>query len=94
MKRLNNEVTIQELDKLKILIQRARNQYQKAQQLEDQVFEYLDFIGIDEPSDISSVSAENVDNLEDAISCYLNYGEWSVDGIIEKIKEISTVVEG
>ena len=30
--------------------------------------------------------AENADNLEEAIYCYIQYGEFDVDSIIEEIK--------
>lgn len=93
MIRIDNTVTTSELNKLKSIICEARKQYKKAQQLENKIFDYLDSIGIGEPSDISPVTAENADNLADGISCYLNYGEWSPEGIIKTIEDNYNIVD-
>ena len=39
-----------------------------------------------EPDHVPSI-AENADNLEQAITCYIAYGEYSVAGIMREVKE-------
>lgn len=92
MGRINNKITPANLNRLKQLIQQARMNYEIAQQSEDEVFEYLEKLGVGEPSDISC-AAPNATNLLEAITCYLNYGEWSVKHIIDAIASNYNMIE-
>lgn len=48
------------------------------------VFDALEDMCI-EPDEISS-AAENAENLEEAISCFIDYGEYSVSGIMREVR--------
>lgn len=62
----------------------ARRKALIAQSAEDNIFQLLDILGID-AEDVPS-SAENAENLKDAISCYLSYGEYSPEGILQEVQ--------
>lgn len=49
------------------------------------VFDALEDMCID-PNEIPS-TAENAENLEEAICCFIDYGEYSVSGIMREIRE-------
>lgn len=64
-------------------IKAARKAYVKAQEQEAAAFSMIEnFIGDIEnfPSD-----AENATNLQEAISCFLNYGEYDIKGIEKEL---------
>ena len=84
---MDNSITTAQLKELKKLIYQAKIKYEKAQQAENKIFEFLEQIGIEYLSEIPC-NADNADNLEEGISCYLNYGEWSIKDIIDTIKNI------
>ena len=58
------------------------------------IFDNLLYLGISNPDDIPS-DAENADNLSDAITCYIDYGEYDIQKIMDEIeKAYYTVGEG
>lgn len=73
--------------KLRLLragIETAKELQDKASMALNLIYEALDDLGID--SDNVKTGAENADNLRDAISCYVQYGEYSIDGLMKEIK--------
>lgn len=71
--------------KLESLIKRARQYQINAEKAELAIFEYLYSIGIVDPSLFES-EAENAENLEQAITCYLSYGEFSISDLLLEIQ--------
>ena len=68
-------------------IKACKKAYDKAQELEDNLFTFLqDFICDD--LDNIAVDADNADNLKEAIACYLLYGEWDVNSIKANLYEV------
>ena len=80
------------LFELKHLIETARMKTIAAQRAEFDVFTLLENMC----GDTSSVptKAENADNLTDAISCFINYNEYSLDEIMQEIKELYMKMPG
>ncbi len=70
--------------RIRSALTRARATAEKAQAAEQVVFKLLEDACID-PQAVPT-SAENADNLEEAISCYLNYGEYSISGLMKEIR--------
>lgn len=70
------------------LIENTKKYHDKAQKAQDDLFKYIEeeYPEID-LSDIST-NAENADNLEEAISCYCQYGEYSPEKIYEELKQL------
>lgn len=66
-------------------IETAKELQDRATEAEDLIFKALDDLGID-PAKYNT-AAENSSNLEEAISCYIHYGEYSLDGLIREIKK-------
>ena len=66
-------------------IEIAKELQDKATEAEDLIFKALDDLGID-PAKYNT-SAENASNLAEAISCYISYGEYSVDGLMKEIRK-------
>lgn len=75
-----DELTFMELKKL---LQKARKAQQKADEALYAIYNTLNDmrIDIDAPSD-----AENADCLNDAISCYVQYGEYSIQNLLKEIR--------
>lgn len=69
---------------LKKLLQKARNAEQKATEAHNAVYAALDDMCID--LDVPS-RAENADNLRDAVSCYIHYGEYGPKNLLREIRE-------
>lgn len=67
------------------ILKRAKAAAEKAQAAERMVFKALEDMCI-EPSEIPT-SAENAENLEEAIACFLEYDEYSVAGIMKEVRE-------
>lgn len=67
------------------ILKRAKAAAEKAQAAERMVFKALEDMCID-PSEIPT-SAENAENLEEAIACFLEYDEYSVAGIMKEVRE-------
>lgn len=72
--------------KIRKNLQEARHYSILTYKLEKEIFDLLDELGIDD-TDTIDTNAENSSNLEDVISCYIQYGEYSIDGLMKEIKE-------
>jgi len=70
---------------LKSQLKKARAAYKKADKLLQEVFDSVEAI-IPCP-ELVPTSAENADNLAEAISCFVQYGEYDVDSIVEELVE-------
>lgn len=69
---------------LKKLIQKARKADQKAEEAHLAVFKALEDMCID----ISvPFAAEGADNLGDAVSCYIQYGEFGLKNVLFEIRK-------
>ena len=77
-----DELTFAEFEKL---LKKAKRAAEKSEQTERAVFDALDDMCID-PSIIPS-AAENAETLEEAIACYISYGEYSVAGIMREVRQ-------
>lgn len=66
-------------------IEIAKELQDKATEAEDLIFKALDDLGID-PAKYNT-AAENASNLAEVISCYISYGEYSVDGLMKEIRK-------
>lgn len=71
--------------KLRSLIESARKKQVAAQNALGSVMEAIEDLGIIDLSRFET-KAENASNLEEAICCYIQYGEFDVDSIIDEIK--------
>lgn len=69
---------------VKRLLKRAKDAATKAQAAEYAVFQALEDMCID--PDKVPTAAENADNLQDAITCFLQYDEYSLAGIMQEIR--------
>ena len=75
---------MEELKELKKLINKARNIQIKKNEVMNNIFEILDDMEIDLDFE---TEAENADNLEQAIMCYIDFKEYNVNSIIKEIKK-------
>ena len=68
-------------------VQKARAdkvQAEAAQAAEQRVYTMLE----DAHVNLQAVTqAENADNLDEAVACYLSYDEYTLDGLMEEIRE-------
>lgn len=67
---------------LKVTLKKARKASQKADKELQNVYEILENMCIDLET---ATNAENANNLEEAVNCYVQYGEYSVNGLVEEI---------
>lgn len=67
---------------LKKALQDARNACKKADEKLREVYDILEDMCID--LDVAT-NAENADNLEQAINCYVQYGEYNLKGLLSEI---------
>lgn len=65
------------------MLRKARKAYERAQELENKVYIALGDMCIDEDA---HSDAENAETLGDAVSCYLNYGEYDLKSLMREIK--------
>lgn len=74
----------EEIKITKSLLQDAREAFVNANTKEDTLFEILEHFGVDfdEPT-----NAENASNLGEAISCFLQYGEYNIKGLLKEIEK-------
>lgn len=70
--------------RFKSLLEKARKKQTEATAATALVYRALEDMCID--ADQIPSDAENADNLEDAISCFIDYGEYSVAGIMREVK--------
>lgn len=71
-----------DLKDIRKLIQKARKKSIELNDATQAVFDVLSDIDLNVPTD-----AENADDLEQAISCYIQYGEFSIDELLDEIKQ-------
>ena len=76
----------EKMDVLKDKINFAREASLRAGQAVREVFYMLDRMGIDLSL---PTNAENADNLEEAICCYIQYGEYGIENILREIQAAS-----
>lgn len=69
---------------LEKLLKKARRKQAEATEATALIFEALDDMCID-PDEIPS-DAENAGTLKEAICCYIDYGEYSIAGIMKEVK--------
>lgn len=81
-----------DIQTFKRLLSLARQNSVRAQKYTDEIIDVLKENGID-PSEITNdvLHYENANNLEEAIMCYVNYGESSPEIIL---KDIGDAIEG
>lgn len=74
----------QTLSTIENAIKRAKEKARAAQAAEMQVYKMLEDACVDltAPTD-----AENADNLDEAVACYLSYDEYSLGGLMKEIRE-------
>ncbi|MBQ8618496.1 MAG: hypothetical protein IJ418_13450 [Clostridia bacterium] len=77
-------MTEQTLRTIENAIKRAKKKANEAQAAEMQVYKMLEDACVDLTA---PTKAENADNLDEAISCYLSYDEYSLAGLMEEIRE-------
>lgn len=68
---------------IKKALQKARRKYIEAEIELNNLYDFLSDINADleVPTD-----AENVDTLKEAINCFVQYGEYNIDGILKELK--------
>lgn len=66
-------------------IKKAKHHTDLAEKYTKKVFDLLYEKGIE--AECIETNAENASNLEEAIHCYIQYGEYSVNGLIREIKK-------
>jgi len=91
MRKAINEMTPEEFSdelvfrRFKNLLEKARKKQVEASAATHLVYLALEDMCID--ADQISTDAENARNLEEAISCYIDYGEYSAAGIMKEVRE-------
>lgn len=83
-----DELVFMELEKA---IKSARQKAKATQAAERIVFSLLDSLNID--ADNTPSEAENADNLSDTISCYIQYGEYSIPKIMREVRSAYSKTE-
>jgi hypothetical protein len=83
MKQINDIADQKAVDEVKTLLQKARTANIKANQAQRIAWEAIEnmCIDIDTPS-----KAENADTFEDAINCYIQYGEFGIKNLMREIR--------
>lgn len=71
-----------DLKDIRKLIQKARKKNIELDDTIQAIFDALSDIDLNVPTD-----AENADDLEQAINCYIQYGEYSIDELLDEIKQ-------
>lgn len=71
---------------IKSNIKKARKYAKLSEEYEAKVFDMLDEIGVD--TEVYITKAENASNLQQAISCYISYNEYSLDGLMKEIEDV------
>lgn len=69
---------------LKVVLQKARKASKKADEELGKVYAILEDMCIDLEV---PTNAENADNLEQAVNCYVQYGEYNLKGLVDEIME-------
>ena len=74
------------LQEIKSNIKKDRKYAKLSEEYETKVFNMLDEIGVD--AEIYKTKAENASNLQQAISCYIRYNEYSLNGLMKEIEDV------
>lgn len=67
-------------------IKKARKYAKLSEEYETKVFNMLDEIGVD--AETYKTKAENASNLQQEISCYISYNEYSLNGLVKEIEDV------
>lgn len=70
---------------IKSNIRKAKKYAELSKKYEEKTFNMLDVIGIN--TELYKTDAENASNLQEAICCYINYDEYSLDGLMKEIRK-------
>lgn len=74
--------------KLTILLNDAKAKHQEAAEATEKVYEEINRIAGYKTVDLDApTGAENAGTLEEAINCYIAYGEYTAGGLIAEIEE-------
>lgn len=76
----------EKMELLRKLLEDARRAELRAKSKEARIFTELEYMKIDLSL---PTNAENADNLEEAICCFLQYGEYSLENILREIQDAS-----
>lgn len=63
-------------------LQRVRKKYIEAEKGLNNLYDFLSNINVDLEV---ATDAENADTLEEAINCFVQYGEYNIDGILKEL---------
>ena len=63
-------------------LQRVRQKYIEAEKELNNLYDFLSDIKVDLEV---ATDAENADTLEEAINCFVQYGEYNIDGILKEL---------
>lgn len=74
------------MDMLKELLENARKAELRAKSIEERIFVELEYMKIDLSL---PTNAENADSLEEAICCFVQYGEYGLENILREIQAAS-----
>lgn len=72
-------------NKIRKLLDEAREAKWQAEEKERELYDAINYHFADPDLQSVPTEAENADNLEQAISCYIQYGEYDIDGIIKEL---------
>ncbi|MCI6468146.1 hypothetical protein A8806_110142 [Faecalicatena orotica] len=70
------------------LIQEAKRDQERANKSAELVFNTINDIFNNPDLQKIPTGAENAENLEEAIACYIQYGEYDIQGIIKELETI------
>lgn len=76
----------EKMDLLRELLEDARRAELRAKGKETRIFTELEYMKIDLSL---PTNAENANNLEEAICCYIQYGEYGIENILREIQSAS-----
>lgn len=79
------------LKEIKSHLKKARNAAIKQMEEEKAIFDLLDAFPID--TSLLPTNAENADNLSEAISCFIQYGEYGIENIMKEIRQVISDME-
>ena len=63
-------------------LQRVRQKYIEAEKELNNLYDFLSDINVDLEV---ATDAENADTLEESINCFVQYGEYNIDGILKEL---------
>ena len=63
-------------------LQRVRQKYIEAEKELNNLYDFLSDINVDLEV---ATDAENADTLEEALNCFVQYGEYNIDGILKEL---------